>query len=136
MSKWKLCIAESAPYAIVGAFLLIVTLNPEPSPPKNGDAFSSVIREYLKRDNVFKRNIPTLIEQLSHITLKTSTDHHPPPKILLNRHAPRAHIETTVDLEINHPNENHAENGELRTQLGAMRAHGFSTLIDFAMVNQ
>ena len=136
MSKWKLYIAGSAPYAIIGAFLLIVALNPDPSPPKNGDAFARVIREYLKRDNVFKRNIPTLIEQLSRITLETSTDHIPPPKILLNRNAPRAQIETTVNLEINHINENHTASGELRTQLGAMRENGFSTLIDFAMVNQ
>ena len=136
MSKWKLYIAETAPYAIVGAFLFIVALNPDTSSPKHGDAFTPIIHKYLKRDNVFKRNIPTLIEQLSHTTLKASADHIPPPQILPNRNAPRAHIKTTVDLEINHVDKNHVENGDFRTQLAAMREHGFSTLIGFAMVKE
>ena len=136
MSKWKLYIAETAPYAIVGAFLFIVALNPDNSTPKHGDAFTHIIHEYLKRDNVFKRNIPTLIEQLSCTTLKVSTDNIPPPHVLPNRNAPRAHIKATVNLEINYLNENHVESGDLLTQLAAMREHGFSTLIGFAMVNK
>lgn len=136
MPKWKLYIAEVAPYAIGAGFLFIVALNPNTSTPKHGDSFSRIVDEYLKRDYVFKRNLPTLIEKLSHITLKASTDDISPPPVLRSRNTHRAQIKTTVDLEINGFDKNYKDNGDLRTQLAAMREHGFSALIGFAMIKE
>ena len=124
MSKWKLHIAEAAPFAIAVTFLVVIAVNPHTSQPKTASSFGHLIKEYFHRDTLTQHNIANLLEQILQTPLRQSVDDIPLPD-LGDPPPSRVHIKTIVDLKINYLDGSRIDKGNLQDQLAAMRKHGF-----------
>ena len=136
MRKWKTYIAEALPLAIVVGFLAVIAINPEISRPSAEDPFEYLIKEYFMGDTLTQENIPTLLEQFSHVRLNRA-DGEPPSSVLPPDVADssRTRIRTTVDITMNF-NGSLSEKEDLQTQIAAMREHGFEEIVYYEMMEE
>ena len=139
MPKWKCYLAEASPIAIGIVFLLVATVNPDISLPLAPNTWNAIVKEHFWRNIAFQRNIPKLLEQLSHKGLKTSTPHAYPVLPTVPDDVPRARIKTVINLQIyNHEKgrieESRIEQTDWKTQLGVLQEHGGRLSVTYEML--
>ncbi|MDE0298660.1 MAG: hypothetical protein OXN17_08515 [Candidatus Poribacteria bacterium] len=127
MPKWKLYLVEAAPIAIGVVFLLAITAAPNISLPDRKDTLEAIVKVHFWREIAFQRNIPKLLQQLSHANLKKSTQtSFNPVRSPVSTDVSRAHIMTVINIDIKNSDENPIEKTDWQTQstLCEKTAHG------------
>ena len=137
MSKWKEYISEVAPVAIGVAFLLAITAAPNISLPDRKDTLEAIVKEHFWREIAFQRNIPKLLQRLSHPNLKNSTQTSVNSvRSPVSSGASRAHIKTVINIDIKDSDESSIEKTDWQTQLAALRENGARLTLTYNMINE
>lgn len=137
MSKWKEYISEVAPVAIGVVFLLAIAVKSDISLPHRKDTLEAIVKEHFWREIAFQRNIPKLLQRLSHANLKNSTQTSVNPvRSLVSTDASRAHIKTVINIDIKDSDESSIEKTDWQTQLAALRENGAWLTLTYNMINE